>query len=161
MKKNTKGFTLVELLVVVIIIAILAVIAVPQYGKMVEKSRMADALVNVKAISDSANRYYMARGSYRNMVIDPNSSSLNLDIKPTDSPYYKFLATTPTDNNNQVIIYAVRKYKTTDNPTSVTQGRYYVTYTLDRGNIRNATCTAVDCDDSASKTCEMVNYSLK
>ena len=55
MKQNSarRGFTLIELLVVVIIIAILAAIALPQYNKAVEKSRQAEAFLNMKTISDA------------------------------------------------------------------------------------------------------------
>ena len=48
--KNKKAFTLIELLVVVLIIGILAAVAVPQYEKAVEKSRVTQALTFLDAI---------------------------------------------------------------------------------------------------------------
>ena len=61
-KRNYKGFTLLEMLVVVLIIGILAGIALPQYSKAVEKAKLAEVLINIKAIEDSVNRYLLANG---------------------------------------------------------------------------------------------------
>ncbi len=70
-----KGFTLIELMVVVIIIGILSAIAMPQYRKAVQKSRTAEAVTIGKAIVDAQNR---SLDAFPN---DPVNTLSALDIK--------------------------------------------------------------------------------
>lgn len=55
--KNRGGFTLIEVLVVVLIIGILSSIALPQYQKSVVKARIAEAKILVNTLYYSLERY--------------------------------------------------------------------------------------------------------
>ncbi len=57
--KNKLGFTLIEMLVVVLIIGILAGIALPQYTRAVEKAKVAQALITLKYMKDRGQEFML------------------------------------------------------------------------------------------------------
>lgn len=61
--RKRKGFTLMELIIVVIIIGILAMIGLPQYFKTTERARMAEALDTLGAIRSAELRFSMSNGA--------------------------------------------------------------------------------------------------
>ena len=79
MIKTNKGFTLIELLVVVLIIGILAAMAMPQYFKAVERSRMTEADTLLGSIAQAQRRKFLQRNSfttnYKGLDVSPKGSS--------------------------------------------------------------------------------------
>ncbi len=102
---NNKGFTLIELLVVVLILGILAAMAMPQYFKAVERSRMSEAVSLLGSIAQSEQRKYMQINNY-------TASFRSLDVAPKDATGSAYCtkgtqassdtaAVTPTTSTNQ------------------------------------------------------------
>lgn len=61
MLRNEKGFTLIEIIAVLVILGILAAVAVPKYISMMDESRIAAAQGAIAEIKGRANGYYASQ----------------------------------------------------------------------------------------------------
>jgi type IV pilus assembly protein PilA len=64
MVKNKKGFTLIELMIVVAIVGILAAIAIPAYLDYTIKSKITEVTTALDALSQSASEYHASTGFF-------------------------------------------------------------------------------------------------
>lgn len=63
-KKSKKGFSIVELMAVVVIIGVLTQLAMSRYRTMVANSRQAEAQLNLHTIDDLQEAYYLEHEKY-------------------------------------------------------------------------------------------------
>jgi len=65
-KLSRRGFTLIELMIVVAIIAFLAMIAIPNYLKFVARSKRAEAQVILASLYAAEKAYFVENSAYTN-----------------------------------------------------------------------------------------------
>lgn len=70
MNRTNKGFTLVELLVVLAIISLLLTIALPRYFSSVDKSREIALRENLQVLRSGIDKYYADKGEYPAALAD-------------------------------------------------------------------------------------------
>lgn len=75
-----KGFTLLELLIVMIIIAVLVAIGLPRYGDAINKAKKAEAVGTLYEIYKIEQSYYSVNGSYMDADTSLNSELLSVDM---------------------------------------------------------------------------------
>jgi len=83
-----KGFTLLELLVVLIIIGILVSLALPQYNRVVARTQAAEAMATLKVLVDAERAYRTKEGSWCKITVVETSDVWedNLGIDSPNDP---------------------------------------------------------------------------
>ena len=140
--EGRKGFTLVELAVVIVIIGVLAAFGVPRFLKSVERSKASEAFAYLSAIRASQERYVSKEGVYAKVLSD-------LDITQSEMKYF-------TDNDGATVTSAtvITTGTTSGAPSwtltlkrdgaSSSYGDYTVTFTQDGFDASNSTI----CDET-------------
>jgi len=87
-RKPGFGFTLTELLIVVIIVGIVATLALPMLVKTMEKAKLGEAASNLNLIRTGEKIYFLEYGTYW-----PDIADLNIE--------------NPNDQTNSYFIYSI------------------------------------------------------
>jgi general secretion pathway protein G len=112
------GFTLIELMVVMVLIALLLTIAVPRYFGTIDSGKLSVQRQNISAIRDAIDKYYGDLGKYPEVLQDLVDKKYlrSVPVDPiTNLPNWVVIP--PTDPN-LTGVYDIRSAKAPDGGTN-------------------------------------------
>ncbi|PHS30716.1 MAG: hypothetical protein COA95_08405 [Methylophaga sp.] len=126
MKRN-KGFTLVELMIVVAIIAILAAIAYPSYQGAIRDARRGVAEADLVELAGFMERYYTTNSKYTDTAGAPPALPFGTSPQEGTTVFYDLSVATPSST----------AFTLTATPTGPQASDYCGTLSLDSTNTKN------------------------
>lgn len=137
--KTQKGFTLVELMIVVVIVGILASIGVPAYNDYVLRGKLTEAMTELAGMRVRLEQYYQDNRNYGSSA---GACGLAMPASP-DVKYFTYSCNWGAGGTDQFF---------TVTATGVAaQGTGGFTYTINQNNVKET--TAAPADWGTSTTC--------
>jgi len=82
--EDRRGFTLIEVVIVVGIVGLLAALAIPNFQRVVERARVAKAVGDIGAIGQNLTEFYLINDRYPASLAEIGMESYS---DPWDNPY--------------------------------------------------------------------------
>ena len=124
-RRSRGGFTLIELMAVLLILAIMAGFGVPMVMSRIEKARQTEAITQTKQLVNAVRQFNMDTGRYpteqeglESLLVRP------ADVQGWDGPYIQDWTRIPKDPWGQAYIYTLPLSETgRENPQVVSLGK--------------------------------------
>lgn len=133
-----KGFTLIEVMIVVVVVGILAAIAYPSYREHVRKTHRSEAKAALLEGAQALERYYSINGRY--LAASSTLATVFPAVAPSSGAARYNIAAQGTPTNNTYTLRATRTGSMAGDPC----GDFEITHTGARA-VQNATKTAAEC----------------
>ncbi len=141
LKKNQSGFTIVELLIVIVIIGILAGLVISTFVGVQQKARNSERQTDINTISGQLEAYYAKNSGYPSQddlndpayFYDANEIRLGDDNKALadpSAPTTKELAAAPDDHVYAYVTTPANCVSPTDDDGTANSGTFCTGYTL-------------------------------
>ncbi len=122
-QRRNRGFTVIELMVVVVIMGILAAIAMPQYDEYVLKGKLAEGMSLLSDLQIRQEQYYQDNRTYANGMIPRSAgqyfTSTSCAYRSGDTQTYTCTATAPSLNYSYTVTESGSKTTTPPSGTLV------------------------------------------
>jgi len=105
-----RGFTLIELMIVILIIGIIAALAIPRFTRATAKANKREAFLVLKQIYELENAYYQEYGVYSPSQ-GPNQLHLVGWESPSQTPRYDYTVTAGATGNLATSLYIIATEK--------------------------------------------------
>ncbi len=102
-RTNQKGFTMVELMVVVVIVGVLAAVAVPLYGKYVKNARVTEATAKIGEVVTASKAWAVENSDNQGRPRWPSGAGGLVDLTQTSMFTYAITAGGGANANNAAL----------------------------------------------------------
>ena len=145
--QKQKGFTLIELMIVVAIIGIIAAIGYPSYTESVAKSRRGNAQAEMLALSSALERYYTQNNHYSDAAAaGADTGAPDATLYTIDAETAQFYTITISETDEGVAdTTAAQSYEISAVPAGGMTGDRCGTMTLNSAGVRTAAAGETDC----------------